>query len=378
MTYFRLNPECYIINQENKGLIYDLITNKIYSLDSDEISLISKAEKNEPIKYDDFFNELKELNLGKYYETPCYIQKLRIGNFLEEENPTFNIYRAFLELNNDCDNNCEFCGYYGIRRDQGCISCNKWDENSNYLELDKIKEFIEDIIKLDCNTIYLTGGDLTKNFKRTSTIIDYIKDKFEVIFIILQNEKINKSLLNEIPNNIHLLINTDIKSINKLEIESHNHTYVVNLKLGDKEEFEEINKKLKLKHILNFQIEEEDLIKNSYNRNNIPKIHRETFFHNLEYHPCLSKTLSLTYKGDILICPVKRSLILGNLKNNTLSQIISEKYDILNKTWRTTLDEIKPCKNCEFRYFCSDCRTLEEEWDSGKIKKYCKNNLIKN
>lgn len=377
MTYFRLNPECYLIDQKNRGLIYDLITNKIYSLNSNELFLISKAGKNEPIKDNDFFNELKDLNLGKYYDTPIYIQKIRIGNFLEEDNSTFSINRAFIELNNECDNNCDFCGYNGIKREQGCISCNKWNKNLNYLNLDKIKEFIDDIQKLSCKTIYLTGADLTKNFEKTLKIIDYVNNKFETIFIILQSEKINKSLLNKIQNNVHILVQTNINSLNKIEIKSHNHTYIVNLKLKDKAEFENINEKLRLKYVFNFQIEKEDLIQNS-NKNNVLKVNREAFFHNLEFHPCLSKTLTLTYNGDVLICPMKRSLALGNLKNNSLNQIISEKYDILNKIWRITLDEIEPCKACEFRYFCSDCRTLEEEWSSEKTKKYCKYNLIEN
>jgi len=380
--YFRLNPECYLINQKNRGLIYDLITSKIYSLNSHEIFLISKAEKNEPVEYDDFFNELKDLNLGKYYDNPIYIQKIRIGNFrgnLEEKyNSPLSIFRAFIELNNECDNTCDFCGFNGIKREQGCVSCNKWDDNSDYsdyLDLEKFKEFVDDIQKWGCSNIYLTGADLTKNFEKTLKIIDYVKDKFETIFIVLQSEKINKLLLNKIPNNIHILIQTDIKSLNNIEIESHKYTYVVNLKLKDKLEFEEINKKLRLKYIFNFQIEKKDLVKNS-NKSNILKVKRETFFHNLEFHPCLSGTLTLTYKGDILICPMKRSLILGNLKDNSLSQVISENYNVLNENWRLTLDEIEPCKGCEFRYFCSDCRTLEEEWSNGKTKKYCKYNLI--
>ena len=51
-------------------------------------------------------------------------------------------------------------------------------------------------------------------------------------------------------------------------------------------------------------------------------------------------------------------LILGNIKNSSLEDILAHPH--LKKYWNITKDQIEVCKDCEFRYICTDCRAYLE------------------
>ena len=46
----------------------------------------------------------------------------------------------------------------------------------------------------------------------------------------------------------------------------------------------------------------------------------------------------------------------GNIKNTTLSEAIHKKD--FKKLWNITKDQIEECKDCEYRYVCTDCRVF--------------------
>ena len=49
----------------------------------------------------------------------------------------------------------------------------------------------------------------------------------------------------------------------------------------------------------------------------------------------------------------------GNTKDTTLAVAI-EKLGF-KKCWNITKEQIAVCKDCEFRYICTDCGTIKEE-----------------
>ena len=79
----------------------------------------------------------------------------------------------------------------------------------------------------------------------------------------------------------------------------------------------------------------------------------DVFSEALNFNSCLNKKISIDKHGNIKNCPsMKKSY--GNIENNSL-------IDILNNTdfaeiWKIKKDNIKVCKDCEFRYICQDCR----------------------
>ncbi|WHF51913.1 grasp-with-spasm system SPASM domain peptide maturase [Chryseobacterium gotjawalense] len=79
----------------------------------------------------------------------------------------------------------------------------------------------------------------------------------------------------------------------------------------------------------------------------------ESNFHN----SCLHKKIAIDIDGNIKNCP-SMSQSFGNIKNTTLKEALNQKD--FKKYWNVTKDEIEVCKDCEFRYICTDCRAYTE------------------
>ncbi|MCL1934678.1 MAG: grasp-with-spasm system SPASM domain peptide maturase [Candidatus Azobacteroides sp.] len=86
------------------------------------------------------------------------------------------------------------------------------------------------------------------------------------------------------------------------------------------------------------------------------------------YNNCLNKKLTIDNQGNIKNCTALNKSY-GNLKNDNLIQIISSSE--FQKLWKIKKDEISVCRDCEFRYMCSDCRAFTENNDLYGKPKYC-------
>ncbi|MFS4432339.1 SPASM domain-containing protein [Chryseobacterium sp. S90] len=51
----------------------------------------------------------------------------------------------------------------------------------------------------------------------------------------------------------------------------------------------------------------------------------------------------------------------GNITDSSLENALN--HPELKKYWNLTKDSIEVCKNCEFRYICTDCRAYTEQTD---------------
>lgn len=89
-----------------------------------------------------------------------------------------------------------------------------------------------------------------------------------------------------------------------------------------------------------------------YFNTNLPKV-LEAVNHN----SCLHKKISIDVEGNIRNCP-SMSQSFGNIKNITLEEALNHKD--FKKYWNLTKDKIEVCKDCEFRYICTDCRAYTE------------------
>jgi SPASM domain peptide maturase of grasp-with-spasm system len=84
----------------------------------------------------------------------------------------------------------------------------------------------------------------------------------------------------------------------------------------------------------------------------------ELFTEAQKHNTCLNKKLSLDINGEIRICPsMKKSY--GNIKDTLLKNLISNTE--IKKVWGIDKNQIEVCKDCEFRYICTDCRAFLAE-----------------
>lgn len=83
-------------------------------------------------------------------------------------------------------------------------------------------------------------------------------------------------------------------------------------------------------------------------------VFNQSFF--IEGHSCntcLNRKVSIDKDGNIGNCPLMPHTF-GNIMNTSLQEVVSRPD--FQRLWNITKDQVEVCKDCEYRYFCTDCR----------------------
>ncbi len=72
---------------------------------------------------------------------------------------------------------------------------------------------------------------------------------------------------------------------------------------------------------------------------------------------CLNRKIAIDIEGNIKNCPSMKESF-GNIRDTTLQEALEKPG--FKKYWNITKDQIQTCKDCEFRYICTDCRAYLE------------------
>ena len=76
-----------------------------------------------------------------------------------------------------------------------------------------------------------------------------------------------------------------------------------------------------------------------------------------KHNTCLNRKIAIDTDGSIKNCP-SLPQSYGNIQDTALKDIA--KQDTFQKYWNINKDQIEVCKDCEFRYICTDCRAYIE------------------
>jgi len=82
-----------------------------------------------------------------------------------------------------------------------------------------------------------------------------------------------------------------------------------------------------------------------------------TYTESKHYNSCLNCKISINGAGEIKNCPSMRPSF-GSIQKAKLEEVI--KSESFLSAGQISKDEIKICKDCEFRYICTDCRAYVE------------------
>ena len=83
----------------------------------------------------------------------------------------------------------------------------------------------------------------------------------------------------------------------------------------------------------------------------------KTFTEAQKHNTCLNRKISIDTEGYIRNCPSMKEHY-GNIKDTTLQEALQ--HPDFKKYWFVNKDQISVCKDCEFRYICTDCRAYIE------------------
>ena len=86
------------------------------------------------------------------------------------------------------------------------------------------------------------------------------------------------------------------------------------------------------------------------------------FFTEAQHHnTCLNRKVCIDAEGNIKNCPAMTKNY-GNIKDTTLEEAINKLG--FKDLWFICKDQIDVCKDCEFRYMCTDCRCFIKDPDN--------------
>ena len=83
------------------------------------------------------------------------------------------------------------------------------------------------------------------------------------------------------------------------------------------------------------------------------------------HNSCLNRKISIDPYGNIKNCPSMAG-DYGNVCDIALAAVLEQPQ--FRKAWRITKDQVSSCRNCEFRYVCTDCRAYLEVPDDINSK----------
>jgi radical SAM protein with 4Fe4S-binding SPASM domain len=249
------------------------------------------------------------------------------------------------------------------------MGCNKWNESGEPLSVERWRNLIDQLKDLGCRKLFIGGGDLTLNWKRTLDILDHTKGKFQT-YVKLHQSSISQKVLNDLENRAEPLIQLERTD----EVPEIDGFFVLPI---EPEKLKETKLPEGKKIMLDFVSEAFDALPEDLpltSKKKIAKTSIYQFFHNVKFHPCLGNSITITFSGNVLPCPMMRSHVFGNVKEKELYEVFWKEKEGMEKFWKMTLDAVENCSECEFRYACNDCRALEEKltgkWDGKRLCNY--------
>ena len=79
------------------------------------------------------------------------------------------------------------------------------------------------------------------------------------------------------------------------------------------------------------------------------------FYESQCHNTCLNRKVCIDAEGNIKNCPAMAKSY-GNIRDTTLEEAINKPG--FKDLWFICKDQIDVCKDCEFRYMCTDCRAF--------------------
>lgn len=311
---FQLYQCCIPVKGKNKGIIIDFQRKTFYIFENEVIDIINKYSG------ESIYNVFTDFNQNKN------IIKKYIKYFLENE-----LIIVSENLENYTDINLDFEKPFWL--DTVTIEINEMNLNITNFLMKRVDE-----LGLNCLKIIIKNSNV-ENIESIFSMLNASK----IQYIILYIQYNNKELVDEI---------TDIKKSN------HRLMEVVFFNANDSIAGTEINS-------VSFEKENiESVLLRTVSSVNDFAINLDSFTEAKKYNLSYNRSLYIDEKGNI-----KKSIldkeIYGNITGFDLKSIV-ENTDILG-FWSTNKDKIEVCKDCEFRYICTDFSIPIKSNNKGNI-----------
>lgn len=95
-------------------------------------------------------------------------------------------------------------------------------------------------------------------------------------------------------------------------------------------------------------------------------IDRDEYLLRRDYHPCLATKISVTSDGQVMPCIMTRD-VAGSLTTSSLRAVVAS--EAFTRYRQLPLSRVDVCRDCEFRFACTDCRPIAIGLGKGPLGK---------
>lgn len=368
----QFNENIVYVDGSSCSAIYCFDSGKVFSINNEGTLILKKYIEG---KYD--LSEYEKNFVFKVQEI-LNIKKIEIKDYTFLEQPKINLQHTWLEVTQKCTSRCIHC-YEGREH----LEC---DEP---LSLEEWKNVIDQLALNGCKSIQFIGGEPTL-YSNINELIEYsrksgieyisifsnlyvlndsllyciVKNRVSVHFSIYgSDEKCHDSITN-ISGSFKKLIENVSKLIEK-KVELTAHIVIMKENEFDRKNIYSLLSTLKISNVRYDEIrkvwggcQNKHLVKDSKIQLNKPnfKTNRISFNKANYQNTCWYGKCVISTNGDVYPCEFERNILYGNIRENTINNIIQS--DIVKKCWYFSFNKVEFCKDCEFRFACQDCRPL--------------------
>ena len=405
--YFALKDGIVLVKGAKRGLIYDLINKRLFSIDEfskiyinelingksikEALTEFPHCNKEKLIKYLDL---LCKSELGYYTNNKTISGKINFNKNIKKE-----ITTVWFELRKACNLKCCHC-----YMDSNYNS----DKELNLLTIDDWKHIVCELVPYKPKRIILIGGEPLM-FNETLELIKYSSEKLtntEIVLYsnitmlkddlikVIREKKVkvvtsiysNKESIHDKITNTKGSFNKTVSNIKKLKalgVFVKANVVVMKYNCDNIKDILEFTYKLtgvksKVDIIRNIGHDKEDLLPRNISCEYNNKKHKplfngidtNRFIRNFSGNSCYQGKINIECNGRVTPCIMSGGLLSKeyNIKDYTINEIL-DKY-LIPEFWSISKDFIDICKDCEYRYVCKDCRPVNGE----ACNKYAKGN----
>jgi len=378
---YQINDEVVYVKGARKGAIYDFSSNNVYWINDESCALIDKLIQNGgdisllTIEEREYVSLLESKNL--------YNSERKISKYTPDANNVQKLEVAWLEITQSC--NCK------------CLHCYQGNEHvsvANVLNIEEWRKVIKELAILGASRVVLIGGEpcvhkdiyeiITELYNKgldttlftnatliTPRLMELLircADKISVKVSLYADNASDHDLITRSPGSFDKLV----KNVQKL---TSNGVTVNIAVVAMRENEDKLSNIREFIYSLGANYSKFDVIRNVFggtqnqhtptnpeiinscvfDRPNF-KADKQRFSENCNRNSCWYGKIAITEVGDVLPCVFERNIIYGNIRKNSVRDILQSEQ--LITYWHMDFGNIEYCKDCEFRYACKDCRPL--------------------
>lgn len=369
-----INKNVIFVQGHVNGAIYDLNTEKVYSVNKAGCEIVRAYVEN-PSAYCEaaYCMQLNQAGLINGDFTPQEY-------LLDSDKDNMELEMAWLEITQACNMKCVHC-YEG----EVHIS------SSETMTLSQWKSVIDQLAEQDINRLIIIGGEPCTH-RNVKDIIEYAS-KFDFKIVLFTNasliddrlfrcivdHKINvKVSVYGGSSEVHEKVTKTPGSFEKLKHTVErliaNGIVVEAAVILMRENQDDLDNIITFVNSLGMKYSRYDVIRQVYGgtqnahvpTNNILidkvsltkpnfRITKKRFQDN-QRNSCWYGKMVITENGNVFPCEFERNIVYGNVKESTIKEILNGK--IAKDMWHMDFSKIEDCRECEYRYACKDCRPL--------------------